>query len=425
MSTSVEGQMDIAGPVGKLLHRRPLKNSTVMQSFGIDPVTAEIFVLQVVQGGLTLSGESGPKTGPQRADNGDLAVTRLSQAGAVTGFMYLRGFGHGVSMGVEHRAGVSYLWTETAAVPTGDDEDGYGTAVTHFPFRTDSVLDYGSPLHAKPYTPVAGATNVTCTIDPTTNRLVVRFKSGGMKYESYDLAKAAAGVWEPIRRIPQPDPKGVFQGYASLGGVLYMLAGEAIAADNPANPAPGNTYLTAVDWSTGLVLDQQFVRAQPGLEYREPEGMAVSVRGGIPHVHFGFACDDSGPRTCTILSLSAAPETDGVKVLTDWRPIQLASGVSVDGNAPQGRLISMAGTTTLQLSGGVKGNFTADAVLGTLPDALVPSLPVGANVPRNNNGGHCVAHVEADTSRQLRLYGGRSTNAITWAQLDSFSAVWN
>ncbi|MEV6951119.1 hypothetical protein [Streptomyces sp. NPDC051183] len=406
MGISVEGQIDIAGPVGKLLHRRPLKNATVMQSFGIDPVTGEIFVLQVLPGG---------------AGRGDLTVTRLDGAGGITGSMELRGFGHGVSMGVEHRSGVSRLWTETASVPTGAENDGYGTAVTHFEFRDGSVLDYGSPLHAAPYTPVAGATNVTCTIDPTTNRLVVRFKSGGMKFEAYDLAKAATGVWEPLARMSQPDPKGVFQGYAALGGVLYMLAGEATA---PGNPAPGNTYLTSVEWPTGTVLDQRLVTAGPGLEYREPEGMAVSVRGGVPHLHFGFACEDPGPRTCTVLSLSAAPEADGVKVLTDWQPIQLASGVAVDGNAPRGRLISIGGTTTLQLSGGVQGTFTADAKLGTLPDALAPSMVARANVPRNNNGGYCVARVEANTSRELWLYGGRSTNAITWAQLDSFSAVW-
>ena len=51
---------------------------------------------------------------------------------------------------------------------------------------------------------------------------------------------------------------------------------------------PGNTYLTAVDWATGTVLDRQFVAAAPGLELREPEGMAVSVRNGVPHLHFGL-----------------------------------------------------------------------------------------------------------------------------------------
>ncbi|MCB5168460.1 hypothetical protein LG634_27010 [Streptomyces bambusae] len=426
MAVAVDGQIDIAGPVGKLLHRRPLQNTTVMQSFGIDPVTGEVFVLQVVEGGLRLAGESTAPTGAQRRYAGDLCVTRLSAAGAITGHMYLRGFGHGVSMGVEHHDGVSRLWTETDSLPMGsgvpeEEKEGYGTAVTHFEFRNGTVVDRGSALLAAPYRPVAGATNVTCTIDPTTNRVIVRFKSGSMTFESYDLDRARAGDWVPLARITQPDAHGVFQGYASLGGVLYMLAGQAYSATVA---PPGNTWLTAVDWATGAVLDQQFVSAAPGLELREPEGMAVSVRSGVPHVHFGFAGEEPGPRTCTVLSLSGAPEVDGVKVLADWQPIPLASGVAADVRAPQGRLVSIAGTTVLQLSGGVKGTFDSDVRLGTLPDALAPSMAAQGSVPRNNSAGVCTARAEANSARELWLYGGRTTNPVTWAQLDNFSVVW-
>ncbi|MFI1164799.1 hypothetical protein ACH4UM_14550 [Streptomyces sp. NPDC020801] len=146
MSGTLAGQIDIAGPVGKLLHRRPLKNSTVMQSFGIDPVSGDVFVLQVMEGGLTLSGESGPVSGTDRLANGDMCVTRLNRSGAIVGYMYLRGFGHGVNLGVENRSGVIRLWTETASVADGNNE-GFGTAITNFEFQTGTVLDYGSPLH--------------------------------------------------------------------------------------------------------------------------------------------------------------------------------------------------------------------------------------------------------------------------------------
>ncbi|MFJ2823476.1 hypothetical protein ACIO7M_20495 [Streptomyces toxytricini] len=426
MSISVEGQVDLAGPVGKLLHRRRLHNSTVMQSFGIDPVTGDVFVLQVVEGGLTLPGESGPRTGRQRAYAGDLAVTRLDQAGTITGHMYLRGFGHGVSMGVEHHDGVSRLWTETASVPMGsnmpeEEKDGYGTAVTHFAFHSGTTLSQGSAQLAPAYRPVSGATNVTCTIDPTTNRVVVRFKSGAMMFESYDLDRARAGDWTPIARIAQPDAKGTFQGYASLGRVLYMVAGNGYS--DTVKP-PGNTWLTAVDWTDGSVLDQQFTTAAPGLELREPEGMAVSVRGGVPYVHVGFAGEEPGPRTCTIVSLSGAPEVDGVKVLADWQPIPLASGVTADVRPPRGRLVGIAGATVLQLSGGVKGSFEADTLIGRLPDALAPSMAAQCSVPRNNSGGVCTARAEANSVRELWLYGGRTANPITWAQLDNYSAVW-
>ncbi|MCY0937545.1 hypothetical protein [Streptomyces sp. H34-S4] len=421
MSVSVEGQIDITGPVGKLLHRRPLKNSTVMQSFGIDPVSGDIFVLQIMQGGIQLSGESTAPDWAQRTAHGDLCVTRLSESGTITGHMYLRGFGHGVNLGVENRAGAVWLWTETASLPNSKNE-GYGSAVTNFEFRSGTVLDYGSSLHTPPYTPDPAARFITPTLDRSANELVLRFYlNGGTHWERYDLAKAATGVWEPIQRLTPALPAAVFQGYASHSGVLYTLQGEAFSATNP---LPGNTYITAIEWATGAILDRQLMTAGPGLEYREPEGMTVSVRNGVPHLHFGFACEDPGPRTCTLMSLFAAPETDGVKVLTDWTPISLAAGVTTDQNAPKGRLISIAGTTTLQLSGGVKGTFDADTVIGTLPDALTPSTTARANVPRNNNDGYCVARVEAGTDRELRLFGGRTTNAITWVQLDSFSAVW-
>lgn len=421
MSVTVEGQIDIAGPVGKLLHRRPLKNGTVMQSFGIDPVSGDIFVLQIMEGGIRLAGEAAAVDYDTRKAAGDLCLTRLTEDGRMAGFMYLRGFGHGVSLGVENRAGTIWLWTETASTPNSKNE-GYGTAVTSFTYADGDVVTYGTTRHTTPYTPDPAARFITPTIDRGTGELVIRFSLNGTHWERYDLAKAAAGVWEPVQRLTPALPSAVFQGYASHSGILYTLQGEAYSPTT--NPLPGNTYLTAFEWATGALLDRQFSTAAPGLEWREPEGMAVSVRDGVPHLHFGFACEDPGPRTCTIVSLSGAPETDGVKVLTDWQPITLAAGVSVDQNAPQGRLISIAGTPTLQLSGGVKGSFDADAVIGHLPDSLTPSVTARANVPRSSSGGYTVARVEAGTDRELRLFGGRTTNVITWAQLDSFSAAW-
>jgi hypothetical protein len=420
LSVTIAGQIDLAGPVGKLLHRRPLTNSTVMQSFGIDPVSGDIFVLQVMEGGIRLPDESAAVDYPTRTYRGDLCLTRLTKTGRIAGYMYLRGFGHGVNLGVENRNGEIWLWTETASTPNSKDE-GFGTAVTSFAYADGDTVTHGTPRHTKPYTPDPAARFITPTIDRSTNELVLRYTLNGTHWARYDLARAAAGIWEPIQRITPPLPAGTFQGYTSHAGVLYTLQGEAYGTGNP---LPGNTCITAIDWATGAVLDRQFITAAPGLEYREPEGMTVAVRGGVPHLHFGFACEDPGPRTCTILTLSAAPETDGVKVLTDWQPITLASGVTADQNAPQGRLISIGGTTTLQLSGGVKGTFMADTVIGYLPDALTPSTTVRANVPRNNDDGYCAARVEAGTDRELRLFGGRSANAITWAQLDSFSAAW-
>ncbi|MFE6101578.1 hypothetical protein ACFVQ4_16615 [Streptomyces laurentii] len=422
MSVIVPGHIDIAGPVGKLLHRRPLHNITVMQSFGLDPVGGDIFVLQIMGGGIRLGGEAAALDYLTRKAHGDLCLTRLNAAGTITGHMYLRGFGHGVNLGVENRAGKIWLWTETASRPNGSNQ-GYGTAVTSFTYADGDVVDYGTTRHTPPHTPDKDALFVTPTIDQGAGELIVRFYlNGATHWERYDLAKATAGVWEPIQRMTPALPAATFQGYASHAGVLYTLQGDAYG---PTNPEPGNTYITAISWETGELLDRRLITAAPGLAWREPEGMAVSVRSGVPSLHFGFACEEPGPRTCTLMTLPGDPETDGVKVLTDWRAITLAAGVSADQNAPRGRLISLAGTTFLQLSGGVAGPFTADAVLGTLPDALTPSIPARATVPRDTaGGGPAVARVEVGSDRVLRLFGARTTSPIAWAQLDNFSAVW-
>lgn len=422
MSVTIPGQMDIAGPVGKLLHRRPLHHGTVMQSFDLDPVGGDVFVLQIMEGGIRLGDEAAAVDYATRKAHGDLCLTRLTAAGAIAGHMYLRGFGHGVNLGVENRAGKIWLWTETASTPNKSNE-GYGTAVTAFAYADGDVVDHGTARHTPPYTPDPAARFVTPTIDHGAGELIVRFSlNGAMHWERYDLAKASAGVWEPIQRLTPALPAATFQGYASHAGVLYTLQGDAYGATNP---EPGNTYITAFAWATGELLDRRLITAAPGLEWREPEGMAVSVRSGVPYLHFGFACEDPGPRTCTIMSLSGAPETDGVKVLTDWRTIALATGVTADQNPPRGRLISLAGSTFLQLSGGVAGPFTADAVLGTLPDALTPSVPVRATVPRDTaGGGPAVARVELGSDRVLRLFGARTTSPIAWAQLDNVSTVW-
>ncbi|MFF9198169.1 hypothetical protein ACF09L_23440 [Streptomyces sp. NPDC014779] len=423
MSVTVPGQIDIAGPVGKLLHRRPLHNGTVMQSFGIDPVSGDVFVLQIMDGGIRLPDETAALDYPTRKARGDLCLTRLRPTGALAGHMYLRGFGHGVNLGVENRAGQIWLWTEAASMPNSKNE-GYGTAVVSFSYADGDVVDSGTARHTPAHTPDPAARFLTPTIDHGAGELVLRYTlDGATVFARYDLARATAGEWQELGRIvPAVPADGTdFQGYTSHAGVLYTLKGQSLDTA----PLPGNTHLTAFAWDTGAQLDHQHVTAGPGLVWREAEGMAVSVRDGVAHLHFGFACEDPGPRTCTIMSLSGAPETDGVKVLTDWQPLALAAGVSADQQPPRARLISLAGTTTLQFSGGVRGPFTTDTVLGTLPDALVPSVTARANVPTGDTpAGPAVARVEVGSDRAVRLYGARSTAPIAWAQLDAFQAVW-
>ncbi|MFJ3903850.1 hypothetical protein [Streptomyces sp. NPDC090025] len=425
VTDTVPGQLDLAGPVGKLLHRRPLHHSTVMQSLAFDPVSGDLFVLQAMDGGVRLADEAAALTYDTRKERGDLCLTRLTPAGTITGHMFLRGFGHGVNLGVEHRDGALHLWTEAVSLPNSKRE-GYGSAVVGFRYADGDIVDSGTARHTPPWSPDPAARFLTPTVDHGAGELIVRFSLGGATHwERHELARAAAGDWSaPLQRLTPALPAGTFQGYASHAGVLYTLQGDAYGA---ANPVPGNTWLTAFSWATGARLDRQPLTAAPGLTWREPEGLAVAVRDGVPYLHIGYACEDPGPRTCTVLTLSGAPETDGVKVLTDWQPLALAPGVTADQHPPRARLISLAGQTTLQFGGGVKGTFTADTVIGALPDTLTPSVTARATVPCGapaGTAGPVVARVEVGTDRAVRLYGARAAAPIGWAQLDSFSAAW-
>ncbi|MFF6835684.1 hypothetical protein ACFY84_28135 [Streptomyces sp. NPDC012438] len=57
-TTAAAEPVDLSGPVGRLLHRRPLKNNTVMQSLNVEPVSGDVYVLQIMEGGLRLPDES-------------------------------------------------------------------------------------------------------------------------------------------------------------------------------------------------------------------------------------------------------------------------------------------------------------------------------------------------------------------------------
>ncbi|MCX5398390.1 hypothetical protein [Streptomyces sp. NBC_00102] len=120
---------------------------------------------------------------------------------------------------------------------------------------------------------------------------------------------------------------------------------------------------------------------------------------------------------------AAAATTGGVEVAHDWTALVLAAGVTASADVPAARVIRIAGTAFLQLRGGVDCAFAGDAVLGTVPASLaVPKLVRGV-CPRNNKAGMNACRVEISTAGRISVFGGTTTNAITWIALDSFSAV--
>ena len=208
--------------------------------------------------------------------------------------MYLKGFGHGVSIGVEPVGTASYLWVEVDP-PAGADS-ARGTQLARFKFVSGTTLTNTSSSLTK-YKPVSGSTKVTATIDPINNRLAMRYYKSGWRIAVYDLADVKARRYDKrLVDIAQPSQGGeTFQGYALYGQYLYTLYGEAYSASNP---PPGNTMLSAIDLNSGKrVAGPTRTEAGRSLEFREPEGLAIfRTAGGEMRLFIGFASQGRGDR---------------------------------------------------------------------------------------------------------------------------------
>ncbi|WP_327301199.1 hypothetical protein [Streptomyces goshikiensis] len=133
-------------------------SSTTLQGIAFDSANGHFYTLQVAgasQIAYLRSGSQAAVTASIGADvhaeSGDLCLTRHDIAtGAVNGYMYLLGFGHGVSLGVQPASGgnPAYVWTEA-----GSGRSGYGQEFVRFPFVTKTVLWTSDPsVHGTPDT---------------------------------------------------------------------------------------------------------------------------------------------------------------------------------------------------------------------------------------------------------------------------------
>lgn len=297
-------KMFVLSDEGKaLIQEKPLHNGTVMQSFAFDDENNHIYIVQLMAGGQQLPDEDEPVSGATRAKNGDLTLTKLDQEGNKLGYMFLKGFGHGVQIGVEVDNGVTYLWTETDAVTEGND--GWGTQITRFPFEDGLILTPNSPQLEK-HRLIEGADRTTVNIDKAHGLLTMRYRlDGNFRYGVYELEQVKSGIYQPIADVPQP-PVGTFQGFASYGNFLYLLEGNAYGGNGSVAPY-GNTYVTSVDLNTGKPVARQLVSAGNTMTFREPEGMAIRIPDPKhPHkaqLSIGFASDFTPNRLANIYYL--------------------------------------------------------------------------------------------------------------------------
>lgn len=264
---------DLSAQSTELIRDKELQNGTVLQSFAFDNVNKQIFTVQLMAGGLKLPGETAPVSGANRNLNGDLALTQLDLAGNKLGYMYLKGFGHGVQIGVETEDGVPYIWSETDSKAEG--KDGWGTVITRFQFENGKILTPDSPELQK-HKLIEGADRTTVNIDEANELLTMRYRKDGVfHFGVYELESVKQNRYKAIADVVQPSV-GTFQGFASYGQYLYLLEGSSYGSVGSVEPT-GNTYITSVDLNTGEVVDKQLITAGNTLSFREPEGLAVRI----------------------------------------------------------------------------------------------------------------------------------------------------
>lgn len=294
----------------RLLAPCRLRYGTVAQSFAFDDTRAEVYAAQLVGGGVRLPGERRRATSAERARHGDLCVNRLASDGTRTGWMILRGFGHGVSFAVEPTRSGVLLWTESQAHP----RTGYGRAVTRFPFADGTVLDSTHPSLAH-HRPVAGSIANQPSLDLSARRLMVGYwtvaASGRREqwYAVHDMDRFLEGRYRPLHTVRQSGrgPEETFQGCVLHGDYVYQLSGTSYTAASGGNPpeSGGDTRVGAIDVRDGRAAAARRTTVARALGHREPEGLAVRLTDG-PLLCVGFATGSPRDRMFTVHALGRA-----------------------------------------------------------------------------------------------------------------------
>ncbi|ALV39206.1 hypothetical protein AS200_44695 (plasmid) [Streptomyces sp. CdTB01] len=290
----------LSAPGQLWISRGLLHHSTVLQSFAFDERRGHMYALQVMQGGVRLTGEKRALSHAERRARGDLCLNRLSMNGALTGYMYLTGFGHGnAALGVQSAARTAgVLWLEWDAEP----RRGFGRGIARIRFVHGQVLARDSRV-VTGFHPMPGSTDNAVALDEEAGgRLLLSYKrDGSARLALYDFRRFAARDFRPLTDIPQPgaELRLPFQGLALHGRYAYQLLGSGYS---PANRT-GNTRLYRVDLRSGRVAERAWERSGHALRPREPEGLAV-VRAGGPWLCLGYT---QGPARNRAFSLYYKP----------------------------------------------------------------------------------------------------------------------
>ena len=274
---------------------------TVMQSFAFDPDAEFMYVSQV-----TGSGSSSRRS--RHLIEGDLTVSKIRMSdGELVSSMWLQGFGHGQSIGVEARPDGDYLWTETDSV-LREDGRGWGRRIARVRWVDGATIQASSDAVERFECPDGALATSHCSpaLDVTSNRIAIRYMDARQRWRAalYRLSDYAASGPQamPVADVVLPDGWGripgtdgtrgegtapAFQGFATSGDKIYLLHGSQALADSAMN-----AQVTMLDWQTGelefVPLNSVF-EVSKGFAYRQPQGIAVLHSGGSSRICVGFA----------------------------------------------------------------------------------------------------------------------------------------
>lgn len=299
-------RFNLTAPATAVMPPTQLDQPRVHQQTAFEEKTGQLFVTQVIANGVTLPGESGPPPTGMRDSRGDLAISRVSLDGVLTGAMYVRSFDHGSGLGVEYADDAVYLWIAYDAIQQPIGTNAHGRRIARLPFQNGAVIDPTSPS-IQDYNPIPGASSITPGLDAAHGHMAIAYSTGsGTRYRIYDLAQFRAHDFTaPLAEFARPSYPD-FQSWQIFDGYVYQLHGTAYGADNPPPPAgDGNVWFTVIDASNGTVVQRVHDVHAPSLSYREPESLTFRNLPDGPQLVFGFATSETSPRLMNLYSISA------------------------------------------------------------------------------------------------------------------------
>jgi hypothetical protein len=274
----------------RILNQARLHDGTVMQAFARPSATGSWYFAQVTEGGRF--GQSHDF----HLAHGDLTLTHLAADGTrVLSWMFLRGFGHGVSIATELDDGGAWIWIEAVSAndPDGVNPDGFGTKVARFRWKAGATITAAAVALYDPHPRTLR--NGPSLAGPL---VAARYTTLDGEHATDVYGKAAflaRDFSEPLAHLPKPPGMGTGQGWRLLpgGDRIALLTGDAYS---PSNPPPGNATMTIYD-AAGVV-SSEHLTAGAALTWHEPEGVAII--GG--RLCYGLASGDAGARRATVYS---------------------------------------------------------------------------------------------------------------------------